>query len=149
MRIAIPGLILLALAAVALTPRTGAAQAPAGQEPAAAEAPAKKAEKRARPRRDLISQEEIQKAKYGNAYEVVRALRPRWLQTRDSNSLMGKRAVVQAHMDEVRLGGVEALKAIPVSNIVYIRWYDGQDASGRWGLDHGQGAIVVSSHPEE
>jgi hypothetical protein len=40
---------------------------------------------------------------------------------------------------------VETLRAIGLANVAYIRYIDGVTASARWGLDHGQGVIFVST----
>lgn len=47
------------------------------------------------------------------------------------------------YLDDSLLGGPDYLKQIAVSSISSIRFVDGLDASNRWGLDHGMGAIVV------
>jgi hypothetical protein len=52
---------------------------------------------------------------------------------------------VQVYLDDARLGGVDELKRIPIHHVAYIRYFDGLAASARWGLDHGQGVIYVST----
>jgi hypothetical protein len=41
----------------------------------------------------------------------------------------------------------DALRAIDIRPVVYIRYFDRVAATARWGLDHGGGVIYVSTHP--
>ena len=104
---------------------------------------------RPRVRQDLITREQIQESRATNPYEVVQSMRSRWMQERGSDSLSGSGSRVQVYFDDRRVGGVEALRSIPLPQVAYIRWFDGTAASGRWGLGHGQGVIYVSSQPLE
>ena len=98
--------------------------------------------------RSIITQQEILEHKFENVYDAVEALRPMWLQTRGTNSLTQQSTQVQVYLDNNRLGGIETLGSINLASVVYIRHYDGVAATARWGLDHGQGVIFVSTHPE-
>jgi hypothetical protein len=100
------------------------------------------------PDRSVITQQEILEHKFETVYDAIQALRPIWLQTRGTNTLMATSTQVQVYLDNNRLGGIETLSTINLSSIVYIRHYDGVEATARWGLDHGQGVIYVSTHPE-
>ncbi len=98
------------------------------------------------PRVDLITESQIEAGHFLNAYEAVQALHAAWLLNRGvTSTTMVDRVVV--YRDGVRVGGVEELKEIPIGDVKYIRHYDGNEATARWGLDHAQGAIVVSTHP--
>jgi hypothetical protein len=98
-------------------------------------------------RRDIITREEIQKAQWPNAHELVRNLRPQWLQLRGRDTINGEPGVVQVVMDGVRVGGIEALRTLPLGGIAYLQYFDAITASQRWGTGFGQGAIFVSSSP--
>ncbi len=100
------------------------------------------------PDRSVITQQEILEHKFESVYDAILALRPTWLQVRGTNSLMSASTAVQVYLDNNHLGGIESLSMISLSSVVYIRHYDGVAATARWGLDHGQGAIYVSTHPE-
>jgi hypothetical protein len=52
---------------------------------------------------------------------------------------------VKVYLDGSLMGGLDQLKAISVRSIASIRFLDGLEASNRWGLNHGMGAIVVST----
>lgn len=99
------------------------------------------------PRTDLLTAEELRASQWRNAYDAVSSLRARWLQLRGPDTIMGKPGEVQVHLDDVRLGGVETLREIPVIDIAYIQFFDPATASARWGLDHSHGAIYVSTRP--
>lgn len=101
---------------------------------------------RARSQPDLLTTEQIQATHHSTAYDVVRSLRPNWLNVRGPDSFRSP-GQIQVYVDDMRLGGVDQLRTLPTSGITSIRWYDGISAAGRWGLDHGNGVIYVSMAP--
>jgi hypothetical protein len=96
-------------------------------------------------RADLLTAEEMRASQWRNAYDAVSSLRARWLQPRGPDTIIGKPGEVQVHLDDVRVGGVDTLREIPVIEIAYIQFFDPATASARWGLDHSHGAIYVST----
>ena len=98
-------------------------------------------------RSDTITVDDLRAANAVNVFDAVRTIRPNWLRARSPNSLQNQ-GQVQVYFDDTRIGGVDALRSIPTQGIAYIRWFDPISASSRWGLDHEQGAIVVSTRPE-
>jgi hypothetical protein len=100
------------------------------------------------PDRSVITQSEILEHRFETVYDAILALRPVWLQTRGTNSITQSPTQVQVYLDNNHLGGIETLSTINLGSVVYIRHYDGVAATARWGLDHGQGAIYVSTHTE-
>lgn len=104
---------------------------------------------RAMPRQNLnlITREQIMENHFNNAYDAVRATRSNWLQTRGTDSFETPSEIV-VYRDNVKLGGVEELRAIQASTIAFIRWFDGVDATSRWGVGHAAGVIQVSSFTE-
>lgn len=92
----------------------------------------------------LISTAEIDAVRYASAFEVVQALRPQWLQTRGRTSF-NQRESVKVYLDDSLLGEPESLRQITSRSIASIRFMDGNEATTRWGLDHGHGAIIVST----
>lgn len=97
--------------------------------------------------RNLLTRSQLDEHRFTNAYEAVAALRTNWLQTRGTDSFTQPSQVL-VYFDDSRLGGIETLRGIAITGISYIRYYDGVAASGRWGLDHGQGVIFVSTRSE-
>lgn len=125
---------LLALALLLLA--TACASAAAGTDPTGS----------GRPRSDLITAEEIrQRGQYSSLYELVQALRPRWLRAQGPDTLVGQGGQVQVHMDGNRLGSVDALRNLSPSGVTSLRWIPPIDAAARYGLDHSHGAIVIST----
>ncbi len=99
----------------------------------------------ARTDRQLLTRDEIRSTQFTNAYEVVRALRGNWLRVRSADSF-AKSQVLQVYLDMQRLnGGVEELRLMQPANIASIRFMDPIQASARWGMDHGAGAILVTT----
>jgi len=96
--------------------------------------------------RTVLTAEQFANRGYSTAYEVVEAMRSNWLTERGTDSFTSP-AKVQVYFDGIRLGGVESLRTIDLRPITYIRYFDGIAATARWGLDHGMGAIYVSTHP--
>lgn len=99
-----------------------------------------------RPRFDaaLITREQILQGQFTNAYDAVKILRGSWLNTVRPESFRYP-AAIQVYLDGVRLGDVSALSTVQTLPIQYIRYYSAQDATSRWGMDHGAGAIYVST----
>ncbi|HEY3287880.1 MAG TPA: hypothetical protein VGJ96_12250 [Gemmatimonadaceae bacterium] len=99
-----------------------------------------------RPRFDaaLITREQILQGQFTNAYDAVKTLRGTWLNTVRPESVRYP-SVIQVYLDGVRLGDVSSLSTVQTLPIQYIRYYNGPDATSRWGMDHGAGAIYVST----
>lgn len=91
-----------------------------------------------------ITREEIGERMGLDALEVVRQLRPSWLQVRGQATPNGGVRRVQVVIDEsLQQGGVEALRALRGSQVEEMRFLSGQDATTRYGLDVEGGVIVV------
>ena len=96
--------------------------------------------------RDIITQQQVIETTSTTAYEAVQTLRSNWLETRgvDSFSTPGQ---VLVYFNDTKLGGVQTLQSIASNTIGYIQYFNGTEASARWGLDHGHGVIYVSTLP--
>lgn len=99
-----------------------------------------------RPRFDstLITREQILEGQFTNAYDAVKILRGSWLNTVRPESFRYP-AAIQVYLDGVRLGDVSALSTVQTLPVQFIRYFNAQDATSRWGVDHGAGAIYVST----
>ena len=95
--------------------------------------------------RDYVLREEIDRGQWANSFELIRNLRPQWLRVRGRDTITGDPGGVQVVLDNVRVGGIEVLRTLPTSGIVYFQWVDGMSASQRWGTGFGNGAIYVST----
>lgn len=99
----------------------------------------------ARSDRSTLDRDEIRSTQFNNMYDVVRSLRGNWVRTRTSESF-GKSSVLQVYLDMQRLaGGFEELRQIAPRNVESVRYFDPIQASGRWGMDHGSGAILLTT----
>jgi hypothetical protein len=95
---------------------------------------------------DLITAAEIaERADLQNVYEAVNRLRPIWLRVRSAGSPDRGPAPIVVYVDGVRMGDLSALQQMPASYVVEIRHLSGNDATTRYGIDHGSGAILVTT----
>lgn len=95
---------------------------------------------------NFIATAELQASGITDAFGVVQTLRPHWLRPRGATTLTGRESI-KVYLDGLLLGGPEQLHQITTRSIASIRFLDANEATQRWGLDHGQGAIVVSTRP--
>jgi hypothetical protein len=93
---------------------------------------------------DLITTVEMQASGHQDAFSLVQSLRPQWLRVRGPSSLRGEETV-KVYLDGSLLGHPDHLRQISTHSISSLRYLDGLEATQRWGLDHGAGAIVVST----
>lgn len=99
----------------------------------------------ARSDRFTLDRDEIRSTQFNNMFDVVRSLRGNWVRTRTAESF-GKSSVLQVYLDMQRLaGGFEELRQIAPRNVESVRFFDPIQASGRWGMDHGSGAILLTT----
>jgi len=96
--------------------------------------------------RSVITHDQLAAHKFTNAYEAVEALHSNWLITKGADSFSTPGAV-RVYLDNTNLGGVDKLRDITMEAVQFIRYFDGVTATARWGLDHGNGVILVSTHP--
>jgi hypothetical protein len=96
---------------------------------------------------DLITRAEMDRGQWVDAYELVRNLRPRWIEARGVDTVIGRAGEVQVYVDGMRLGSVDLLRNVPTSAIDRLEWVDPISAAGRWGLGHNHGVIAVSYRP--
>jgi hypothetical protein len=92
--------------------------------------------------------EQMRQAGVRDLYEAVNRLRPRWLDVRTNRSLQLE-TVVLVYVNDSRLGGVEALRDYPLTNVASLRYLDSAQAGLLPGAGsvHVEGAIVISTMP--
>ena len=95
-----------------------------------------------RPSRDLIVQTDFEGLSLGTAHDVVRQLRPLWMQPR---AVGGVREEPVVYVDNMRRGGLMALREVPATAVLEIRYLDAADATTRLGTGHRAGAILVTT----
>jgi hypothetical protein len=94
--------------------------------------------------RAVLTHTEIHATNLADAFAVVQSLRPQWLRTPGANSF-GASDQVQVYLDGNRMGGIDQLRQIATRSIMSMQYLTGLEAAQRWGLNHGAGAIVVST----
>lgn len=98
-------------------------------------------------RTDVITREEIDRQHWANAYDLVAALRPAWLNERGPDTF-GTPVELQVHVNGIRAGGISALREMAVTDLVYLEFIDPIAATARWGFGYGHGAIDLSTKPK-
>ena len=91
--------------------------------------------------RNTLVAADLQRSQATNLYDIIRALRPQWLDVRPQAG----GDPIQVYMDDNRLGGIEVLRTMTTTNIRTIRWLDPSAAQGRYGLNNRGGAIAIST----
>lgn len=93
---------------------------------------------------NVITAEEIAATNVATAGDVIRQLRPNWLQSRGPVSITrGAPELPVIYVDEVRSSDPEALDRIARQIVFEIRYLNGRDATTLYGMGHGGGAIMV------
>ncbi|MGD2120749.1 MAG: hypothetical protein PVJ76_03350 [Gemmatimonadota bacterium] len=91
---------------------------------------------------NLITRAQIDEEGPANAYEIVQALRPTWLEKRGVTSFYDE-GDIRVYLDGSSLGGIDALRGIHSDNIESIEFLDERRASYRFGPGHEHGVIHV------
>jgi hypothetical protein len=91
----------------------------------------------------VISAAELKDAPYSNLLDLIQALRPRWLQ--GSFLSGGGRATPEVFMDNQELGGLDALRDVPLTAAAEVRYYEPSEAAATFGPEHANGVIRVRS----
>jgi hypothetical protein len=95
-------------------------------------------------RRSVITLAEIRGLAADNAYDIVRLLRPEWLNARPP-TVFGKvkMETVPVYLDDFRYGEVDSMRGIHVQTIFSIRSIPPSVATSRWGTGHAAGVIQI------
>jgi hypothetical protein len=101
------------------------------------------------PRADpnVLTQAEIMASSQGNLADVIRELRPRWLEPRGQQSLGGA-TIIGVYRDQLYLGGIDVLRNETRGSVnARIEYWDGSTATARLRAPapgvHLAGAIVI------
>lgn len=124
-------------------------QAPAADASSSATDPAATAsrEQNTAPKdRNRLTQAELLTARAPTLYDAIQQQRGLWLQVRGPDSFSSPSAVV-VYLGSVRLGGVESLRTLAIPQVSEVRWLSPTEATGRYGVGHGAGAIVITPVP--
>jgi outer membrane cobalamin receptor len=85
-----------------------------------------------------------------SAFEAIRLLRPRWLQSRGTSNIRGAQGgrtypVVMVDGSRSGSGTLEDLRQITVEDVESIRFIPGRDATTLYGTGYGGGIIEVTT----
>jgi hypothetical protein len=94
--------------------------------------------------RSVLLREQILGVSADNAWDVIRLLRPEWLNARPPTRL-GEldEETVPVYLDDFRYGDIDSLRQLQVHNIDLIRFVPASVATARWGVGHPAGVIQV------
>lgn len=95
--------------------------------------------------RNRINSTEIQEAlsrNITNAWDLVQTSRPMWLR-QSATGLGGSAQQLVVFENTIRLGGVAALRNVPLGNVSAIRFLSPSEAGGEFGTDVNYGAIQI------
>lgn len=99
--------------------------------------------------RELLTRADLEPLEHLNAYDAIRRLKPAWLRMgRGAGSIdagMQARRGVQVYVDGAPHGFADQLKQIAVRDVREIRHLAPRDATIRFGTDHTEGAILVTT----
>jgi hypothetical protein len=109
---------------------------------------------RSRPDPDLINREEIMSVDARNLYDVVRRLRPLWI---NANRRAGERSFglsteIVVYQGQMYLGDIDTLRQWSPSAAYSLEWLDASTASATLpglGSRHVSGAIVIHTGPDK
>lgn len=91
---------------------------------------------------------EIVASRVTDAYQAVLRLRPAFLR-RGARVTARADATTQIHvyLDDVDMGGIDALRRVPLDAVTQIRYVSPTEADIRWPGRHPAGVILVSTEP--
>ena len=95
----------------------------------------------------MLTRDEMLQGNYTTVYDAVEARRSMWLRPRGPDSFV-QPSVVWVYIDGVRAGEVDLLRRLQPHLVNTVRFYDGTEATSRWGVDNGAGVIHVSTWSE-
>lgn len=96
---------------------------------------------------DFILREEIDESNARSAYELVRNVRPQWLQTRGISTLRQAAGQdgIRVYIDNARLQDVNSMRNVTLASVRYLQFFTAPEATQRWGGGHMHGAILIST----
>ena len=97
-------------------------------------------------RHNMIQLEQIREQTASDAYDLIRTLRPHWLQSRRHRSTHFNKTAPYAtvYVNNSRHGDIDSLRDIPAEQIKEIRFINSNEAAIRFGPNFSGGAILIS-----
>ena len=97
-----------------------------------------------RPDADRISATELAADEERDLLTLIQRLRPRWLQTRGSDTFSGQvgaAVIIDGMQQQAGLGALRQIRAVEVESVEYM---NARDATTRYGMNMAGGAILVT-----
>ncbi|HEX8321507.1 hypothetical protein [Longimicrobium sp.] len=116
--------------------------APPAVSPAPAATPAARAPRRDRNR---LTREDLAARTESDLLALLQGARPAWLRARGQVSITQGAEQVWVYRDGIRMGGIQVLEQMRPGEVREIEFLPSHEATQRYGLDHGAGAILVTS----
>jgi len=92
---------------------------------------------------------EIVASRVTDAYQAVLRLRPDFLRRDTGADIRGTDSDgIHVYLDDVDIGGVDALRRVPLDAVTQIRYVPRIEADMRWPGRHPAGVILVSTEPD-
>jgi hypothetical protein len=96
--------------------------------------------------REVITASEIVAARVTDVYQAVAQLRPDFLSRRSVEPMIsGRQSAITVYLNEMPIGGEEALRTIPLDEVRQIRFMSRTQAEFRFGRSFPRGVIVVQT----
>jgi hypothetical protein len=93
---------------------------------------------------NVITREEMETANVMNAYDAINRLRPQFLNSHGTTTLSGTdTGYPKVYLNHQLYGDLQSLRNIDIHGISEIHYYNGTEASTRFGLGNVSGAIEV------
>ncbi|MEQ8329164.1 MAG: hypothetical protein RH859_01750 [Longimicrobiales bacterium] len=97
-----------------------------------------------RPDADRISAAELEADQERDVLTLIQRLRPRWLQTRGSDTFSGQvgaTVIIDGMQQQSGLGALRQIRAVEVESVEFM---NARDATTRYGMNMAGGAILVT-----
>jgi TonB-dependent Receptor Plug Domain len=101
-----------------------------------------------RANREVITQQEIAQAGPGNAYDVIRRLRPNFLVSRGATTFGNAQVSSQypnVFVDGMMYGDINSLRNIDAAQVGEVRMYPAGEAQTKFGLGNSSGVIAIAT----
>ncbi len=93
---------------------------------------------------NVITKDEILASHVFSAYEAINLLRPNYLRSHGPTTISGgDTGYPKVYLNHILYGNIDSLRAMDVSSIREIRYYNGAEASSKFGMNNVSGAIEV------
>ena len=93
----------------------------------------------------VLTTEDLQGQTGITLYDLIQRSRPNWLRVRGTTSLTLRPDEIAVYRDGQRVGGPSTLRDFTVESVEKVVYLSGPEASSRFGLDHQNGAILVTT----